>query len=363
MVGAERIAEEPIGPPPRSPLTALERAVLPALLRPPCLVSFSGGTDSSTVLAVATRVARRHGLADPVPCTWRVADAPQAEESAAQHAVIDALGLSEWLLLAAEDDLDLVGPVARRLLHAHGVLYPANLHLHLPLVERARGGSLLTGAGGDQILSGWRRPTNLTPVRRLKNRIPAGWRARLQHRGGEVLPWLRPAVAHQLWSAHLAELAAEPRRLDRRVQFHASRRSLQLGLGGLRRLGDDGDVTVLAPLVDPGFVASLARFGGPRDAPRRSQLVAAIVGDAIPAVAYQPRPKARFLEVFFRGPTRELVRSWDGSGVDPSLVDLAALRRRWSQWPVPPGTAGLVQQVLLAGVRSVPELPPKAVDR
>ena len=41
---------------------ALEAAVLPALQRPPCLVSFSGGRDSSAVLAVAADVARRHGL-------------------------------------------------------------------------------------------------------------------------------------------------------------------------------------------------------------------------------------------------------------------------------------------------------------
>src|SRR6185503_3688944 len=34
------------------PLAALERAVLPALRRSPCLVSFSGGRDSSAVLAV-----------------------------------------------------------------------------------------------------------------------------------------------------------------------------------------------------------------------------------------------------------------------------------------------------------------------
>ena len=39
-----------------TPLSALEEAILPALEREPCLVSFSGGRDSSAVLAVATRV-------------------------------------------------------------------------------------------------------------------------------------------------------------------------------------------------------------------------------------------------------------------------------------------------------------------
>ena len=47
-------------------LSAVEDAVLPAVSRPPCVVTFSGGRDSSLVLAVATRVARREGLPDPI---------------------------------------------------------------------------------------------------------------------------------------------------------------------------------------------------------------------------------------------------------------------------------------------------------
>src|SRR5580704_11246647 len=41
----------------RSPLEGLENAILPALVRAPCVVEFSGGRDSSVVLAVACRVA------------------------------------------------------------------------------------------------------------------------------------------------------------------------------------------------------------------------------------------------------------------------------------------------------------------
>jgi asparagine synthase (glutamine-hydrolysing) len=56
---------------------ALENAMLPALRRSPCFVSFSGGRDSSAVLAVAVEVARRHGLPEPVPATMRFVDAPR----------------------------------------------------------------------------------------------------------------------------------------------------------------------------------------------------------------------------------------------------------------------------------------------
>src|SRR4051794_5992486 len=52
-----------------SPQRALEEALLPALQSGRCRVTFSGGRDSSVVLAGATDVARRLGLADPVPLT------------------------------------------------------------------------------------------------------------------------------------------------------------------------------------------------------------------------------------------------------------------------------------------------------
>ena len=54
------------------------------LQRGPCLVSFSGGRDSSAVLAVATAVARREGLA--------AADPGHARGSRAQRTRRDASG-------------------------------------------------------------------------------------------------------------------------------------------------------------------------------------------------------------------------------------------------------------------------------
>ncbi|WP_229401409.1 asparagine synthase-related protein, partial [Micromonospora okii] len=198
-----------------TPLAALEAAVLPALRRPPCVVSFSGGLDSSLVLAVAVRVARREGLPDPVPVTWRFRDAPRADESAWQDEVVRALGVGgTWQVLTAGDDLDLVGPVARRFLRRYGVLHPLNLHLHLPIVELAAGGALLTGVGGDQVLAGWRRPTPGSARAYLRDAVGRA-RARLRARpaASELFPWLRPAVAEEVLRTHRAERRAEPDRL------------------------------------------------------------------------------------------------------------------------------------------------------
>ena len=70
------------------PSAALERAVLPALLRPPCVVSFSGGRDSSLVLAAAVAVARSEGLAAPIPITVRFPASAESDEQEWQERVV-----------------------------------------------------------------------------------------------------------------------------------------------------------------------------------------------------------------------------------------------------------------------------------
>ncbi|SCL32355.1 asparagine synthase (glutamine-hydrolysing) [Micromonospora nigra] len=345
VLGLDPVARPPVarpGPAP-APLVALEQAVLPALRRPPCLVSFSGGVDSSLVLAIAARVARREGLPDPVPVTWRFTDAPRAEESPWQHRVVDELGLArQWQILQAGDDLDLVGPVARRLLTRYGQVHPPNRHLHLPIVELARGGALLTGVGGDQILAGWRRRPSSVRVR--LGRL----RARLRHREPAPFPWLRPEVARQARRAFRAEQRAEPRRLAGRIAWHLRRRDLTMTRASLAAVATDNDVLAVTPLLDDGFAAALTAHHGGLRSPSRRELLAAITDASLPPLIVAPRRKATFDEVFFRAATREVVHAWDGGGVDDSLVDVAALRREWSGWPVNPRTAALVQQVWLA---------------
>jgi asparagine synthase (glutamine-hydrolysing) len=139
-----------------TPRAALEQAMLPALERGPCLVTLSGGRDSSAVLAVAAHVARREGLPIPTPVTVRFKQAPGTSEREWQELVIRHLGLEEWHVLDVDDDLDLVGPLATRLLLRHGVRHPAHACLFALLLERARGGSLLTGLAGDTMFGSWR---------------------------------------------------------------------------------------------------------------------------------------------------------------------------------------------------------------
>lgn len=339
-----------------TPLRALEQAVLPALRRPPCLVSFSGGLDSSLVLAVAVRVARREGLPDPVPVTWRFTAAPRADESVWQDRIVRAVGSESWRILRADDDLDLVGPVARRLLRRHGPLHPVNVHLHLPIVELGAGGSVLTGAGGDQVLAGWRRPTPSSPLQTLRilaHRLRAAPPRR--RRGADLFPWLRPEASQEIQREYQSERRREPRQLGRRITWHTYRRDLIGTCSSLARIAADHDVALVNPLLDGGFLAALTHRADRRRGRTRAELLADIADGSLPDVVTAPRPKARFLEVFLRAPTRHFVRTWDGAGADEDLVDVAALRDLWSRWPIPGGTAGLVQSLWLKA-HPVPEL-------
>ncbi len=155
-----------------APLEAFETAVLPALRRPPCVVSFSGGRDSSAALAVATSVARREGLEPPVAFTLRFPGAPMTEENEWQAPVVRHLKLNDWEIRELSDEIDLVGQHAAPVLRRHGVLFPYNAFMHKPLLEAARGGSLLSGVGGDHLFQTWRWRQHADVLARRARPVP-----------------------------------------------------------------------------------------------------------------------------------------------------------------------------------------------
>jgi asparagine synthase (glutamine-hydrolysing) len=335
-----------------TPLAALERAVLAAIRRPPCLVSFSGGIDSSLVLAVAVRVARREGMPDPVPLTWRFEDAPRAQESHWQERVIAELGVRDWERLGADaDELDVVGPVAARVLSSCGVVYPANAYLHEPLLRRAAGGTLLTGVGGDQVPGLWRgRPFgDLIGGRRLPSwRDPVRLARIASHRQpGLAPPWLRPHARRELERLHRRELASDRLRWAPHVRFALARREVALGQRTLRLIADRVGAGVLSPLLDPAFACSAARAGGRAGFGSRLETVRALFADAFPRALLSRSDKALFDQVLWREPARAAIRSWDGRGLEPELVDAETLRAVWSGDPVDSRSALLLQSVFL----------------
>jgi hypothetical protein len=325
----------PAAPTTPDPLAALEQAVTGALRRPPCMVSFSGGHDSSLVLTAAVRVARREQLPLPVPVTWRAVDAPKAEESAWQELVVNALGLTDWVRLQAGDDLDFVGPVSAAVLRRHGLVHPANSYLHAPLLAQATGGTLLTGVGGDQVLGRLPRP-----------RRPRWWPR--PDDPDAPYGWLRPAAARRVRSGLRREERARPAAYAGRPDWARRRRNLTLTCATLAVIGAATDTEVVNPFLDAGFLGALCRSGdGPADG-GRAGLIGRVFGGRYPDEVVRARPKATFGEVFWRRHTRALLRSWDGTGVDVGVVDPVALRAEWDRPQPDFATTLLVQQVWLA---------------
>ena len=333
------------GDPGTSAVEALEHAIAPALERPPCLVSFSGGRDSSVVLAAAVRLARRLGLPEPVPATNRFRRAPAADESDWQERVVAHLGLCDWHVVTHDDELEAVGPYATDALRRHGLLWPFNVHFHAPLLAAARGGSLLTGIGGDEAFarSRWERANDVLarrarPAPRDALRValalaPVRLRAaHLRRSPTATLPWLTPAGNAAVQRAWAAQAASEPRDHAARLVWWRALRPTRLGVASLALLAADAGAEIRHPLAAARFGAALAReLAGP---PAREAALQRVFGPLLPEELYRRRTKAVFDEAFWGSAARGLARDWQGEGADPSLVGHEALRREWSR-PVP----------------------------
>jgi asparagine synthetase B (glutamine-hydrolysing) len=358
-----------VEPTPRTPRAkatdaraALERAVLPALLHPPCLVSFSGGRDSSTVLAVATALARREGLPLPIPATNRFRGIASADEAEWQEQVVAHLGLEDWVCRDFDGELDAVGPVATGVLERHGLLWPFNIHFHVPLIDAAAGGSLLTGIGGDEtfgssrwpraeaVLARRARPRRADTRQLLAALAPAPARARaLRSRRPPTFGWLTEDALREVTSAWAAQAASEPVRWSRRMCWSLSLRYLHVGKRGLELVAGDAGVSLLHPLCDPEFVHAaadtLARATRVAD---RGRALEILVGDLLPTAVCRRASKAGFDDAFWSSHSRRFVESWSGEGVDPALVDIRALADAWRATTPDPRTFTLLQSAWLA---------------
>ncbi|MCW2666870.1 MAG: asparagine synthase [Frankiales bacterium] len=326
-----------------APRAAFEQAVLRGLLRPPLFVSFSGGRDSSAVLAVAVAVARREGLPLPVPVTLDVVGSPDADEREWQQLVLDHLGLDEGVRLPVRDELGVTGPVAAAVLRRHGLLAPANAYMQVPLLEVATGGSLVTGIGGDEVLgssgamptarvlAGLQRPTR----RELKHLaagvlLPRTYRRTVLRRRIGSLPWLTPLARelvgrrgaacsipeHSGWAAELANFARQ------RVFAHIR--------AALDTLSADHDVVVHNPFLDRDVLAALGAAGGRGGLGGRSAAMTRLFGDLLPEPVLTRSSKAFFDEAVDREPTLGFRQGEAIDHVRSHYVDRDALRALWS---------------------------------
>lgn len=335
-------------PPPEShlsPRQALEEVVLDALRRSPCVVSFSGGQDSSAVLALAVSVARREGLPLPVAATTVFPGSAETDEGEYQRHVLKHLGVTDHVRIELHEELGALGPAARAALTRHGLIWPANLHFALPILELARGGSLLTGVGGDElgridgalhaerVVAGYasaRRPRDAARV--AYRRSPSIIRtAREYVRGAQYIadmPWLTKR-ARRIARRRFAEEYTLPWGYQAIMSFYWKRRAVQVGRSNFAVLGSAYSATVHHPFVDERTISAFAATGGLTGHGDRRQILERHLGDLLPNALIQRRTKASFDDPLWTADTIEFARSWSGEGVEGRLVDAEKLRREW----------------------------------
>ena len=360
-----------VGPLPRSgpnPREALEQVLVAALSKQPCKVSFSGGRDSSAVLATALDVARRHGLPEPAAFTLRYPGTVGTDEDQWQQAVIAHLRPADWQVVEIDArSAELLGPVGTASLRANGLLWPPTLHLENGWLARAQGTTIITGEGGDEVLGPHRatplrtaaqllrhhpRDLDLLLLRRVvREAAPAGARvtaARRRMSRTGYLSWLRPPFRDEALTQVASLTARVPWSWSNSLRGHLGMPALVLALANRDWLAAAYGARFIHPLLDPGFVDAVARHGGPLGYAGRTDAMRRIFGDLLPPAVLARSTKAAFNKAYNGSATRSFAEAWDGTGIDPRVVDIGTLRTLWLAEQVHAGTNALLQAAWLA---------------
>ncbi len=335
---------------------ALEQVLLESLDPGPAAVLFSGGRDSSALLALAVHVARREGLPLPVPFTIRFPGDVKSDESDWQDRVLDHLGIDDRELLLVTDEHRLLGDAATAGLQARGLVFPAAVQWETVRLSRLRGRHVVTGEGGDDLLSR-RRGTSLyhlrkalaagrLPSRRLLRELPdalrPGWTVPAAAYRRVFPPWLPDDVADDA-AARFARDQRMSLRWDRATERLLRSRATAVVLRNLDLVAREHDVVYSHPFADPRVVRALAAEGGVWGYAGRTDVFRRLFGDLLPDDVLARTTKARFNATRWGERERDFARDWDGSGVDHDLVDPEVLRTAWLS-PAPPFAAELLLQ-------------------
>ena len=369
LFGSDEVQDGAAPAPARSARAALEDSLLRALRQPPCLVGFSGGRDSSALLGCAAQVARREGLPEPVPVTLRFASMPDTQEDEWQALVVRHVGCADWIRREFSDELDLVGPVADSMMRRDGLPYPYNLHLLAPLIEEARGGSFVSGLGGDQALHPAGRGLDvlarrIRPTLRDLARIgvdlgPRAVRRRLlKSRVGLTFPWLRNDANLRLSSAWLEDHIRRPFRWSERLMELWRARFLRLTVRRLAALGERSQAVVHHPFAERDFVVTLARQAGATGFANRTVAMHELFADVLPDDVIARPTKASFNDVLWNRHTRSFVEQLREDELEHALaqleldaiVDPRALTEHWAG-PAPMANSFLLLQACYLALR------------
>lgn len=336
-------------PPPDPPPLAggvrdvLAQIVRTALQRPPCLVAFSGGRDSSAILALAAHEARKQGLALPIPVTLRYPRHPRTDEDSWQESLVAHLSLKDWQLIEITDELEHGGEIATEVLRRHGEHWPPNAHTLVPLLRAAQGGSLMTGNGGDEMFSHvlWPRPFVLRGRRSLPNLRQLRYialyfgpelmrREFLFRRRGLNIPWLQPPHEDMIARTYARESADRSWTFATVVDSTLRSRYREVVRCVLGALAADSNTQLVEPLFDPRFVRLVAAEA-PRDGYNdRGNALERYFADLLPTATMHRSTKAVFTEVFWGERAADFATGWSGVGFEPGMIRESELRAQWA---------------------------------
>jgi hypothetical protein len=343
---------------------------MPALERPPCLVAFSGGRDSSALLALAVDVARREQLAPPVPITLRFRHAPAADESHWQELVVRHLGLHDWQRLEFDDELDFVGPWSQRALNRHGVLWPANGYVHLPMFAYAPGGSLVDGVDGDSVFAwGYGPAVDLLFLRTRPTRpalsnlrtmlLPVRARSSRLELQTPVVPWLTPEAEAETRRRIAKDSASEPVSYARRLAWYLGSRHAQMLLSTTSLLAEGTNTLVVRPFLDGLFLSAWGQQIGRTGFRGRTVAMKELFGDLLPIAIIERADKGMYWHYWGQA-SRHVARAWQGgAGVDERYVDTQALAETWASTdhPTPDHRSALLLQTVWLGLHRATSTP------
>ncbi|MCU1459180.1 MAG: hypothetical protein JWL73_3272 [Actinomycetia bacterium] len=330
-------------------------------------VEFSGGCDSSLVLATATDVCRRLGAPDPVPLTYRFSGADGSDEQEYQELVVRSLGLRDWEIVDFGSDGDCLGPGAQASLHTTGLVWPATLHFRAGVYAGLGPGLLLTGEGGDEVLglrrSSWlaeaaryvlrgrRVPPRGTTRQAMRSLAPHALRRRWATNEIDAAygaDWLHADLRRDLVARAAALAAEEPLSAADWGPYHLSMPRVWIGDHNVRAFAAAHGLRYEAPLMAPDFLAAVAdqvpwwEFRG------RDILLRHHFADVLPAAILERRTKSVFNEAYFGRHTRAFAARWDGTGL-PEGVDARWLKDHWAgTGAIHAGTSMLLHQAWLA---------------
>lgn len=347
-----------------SPRDVLERLLLEPLTNAPCHVAFSGGRDSSAMLATATHVARRHALPDPIPLTVRMEEHPRTWETEWQELTIKHLGISEWKIVPVVHELDALGEEAQGALRRHGLFWPSQAHSMLIFARNAGPGSLLTGGGGDEVFAGWsQRKVAFRSLLKLRPRRRAlKWIAMSslpQRAQTELLlarqrietPWVRPEVERRLQKEYRERSRRRTKNWGEVLESFIDSRYMEFLRPVLDTFAMDYGVRLLEPFYDPRFIRAISRAAPPEGYANRTAGLRANFSDVLPREVIDRTTKAVFTEAAWGPEARAFAAAWDGRGLDERYVAVKALREEWAKPRPNPRSIPSLHQAWLAAHR------------